>query len=47
LFHAFKEVITVHSENHTTPINTFCGRNAELLNGKGCRKCIYRSAFNG
>jgi hypothetical protein len=26
----FKEIIPVYSENHTKPINTICGQNAEL-----------------
>jgi hypothetical protein len=30
----FKEIIAVYTENHTKHINTFCGQNAELLNGK-------------
>jgi hypothetical protein len=30
----FKEINTVYSENHTKPINTLCGENAELLNVK-------------
>jgi hypothetical protein len=29
-----KEIIAVYSENHTKPINTFCGHSAELLNVK-------------
>jgi hypothetical protein len=28
---AVKEIITVYSENHTKPINTFCGQNIEIL----------------
>jgi hypothetical protein len=27
----FKEIIAVYSENHMKPINTLCGKNAELL----------------
>jgi hypothetical protein len=27
----FKEIIAVYSENHTKPINTLCGQNADLL----------------
>jgi hypothetical protein len=27
----FKEIIAVYSENHKKPINTVCGKNAELL----------------
>jgi hypothetical protein len=27
----FKEIIAVYSENHTKPLNTLCGQNAELL----------------
>jgi hypothetical protein len=27
----FREIIAVYSENHTRPINTLCGQNAELL----------------
>jgi hypothetical protein len=27
----FKEMITVCFENHTKPMNTLCGQNAELL----------------
>jgi hypothetical protein len=30
-FPLFKEIIAVHSENHTKHINTLCGQNAELL----------------
>jgi hypothetical protein len=30
----FKEIIAVYHENHTKPINTLCGQNAELLNVK-------------
>jgi hypothetical protein len=26
----FREIIAVYSENHTKPINTLCGQNAEL-----------------
>jgi hypothetical protein len=28
----FKEIMSVYSEDHTKPINTLRGRNAELLN---------------
>jgi hypothetical protein len=34
LFQVFKEIIAVHFENHTKPINTLCGHDAELLNDK-------------
>jgi hypothetical protein len=27
----FREIIAVYSENHTKPIDTLCGNNAELL----------------
>jgi hypothetical protein len=27
----FREIIIVYSENHTKPMNTLCGQNAELL----------------
>jgi hypothetical protein len=30
----FKEIISVYSDNHTNPINTFCGHNAEFVNAK-------------
>jgi hypothetical protein len=30
----FTEIIAIYSENHTKPINTFCGQNAKLLNVK-------------
>jgi hypothetical protein len=30
----FREIIAVYSENHTKPINTLRGQNAELLNVK-------------
>jgi hypothetical protein len=30
----FREIIAVYSENHTKPINTLCGQNAELLDVK-------------
>jgi hypothetical protein len=38
----FKETIDVSSVNHTTPLNTHCGKNAELLNGKafGTQLCF-------
>jgi hypothetical protein len=27
----FKEIIRVYSDNHTKPVNTLCGQNAELF----------------
>jgi CRISPR/Cas system-associated protein Csm6 len=27
----FRKIIAVYSENHTKPLNTMCGQNAELL----------------
>jgi hypothetical protein len=30
----FRKIITVYSENHTKPINTFYGQNSEELNVK-------------
>jgi hypothetical protein len=30
----FTEIIAVYSNNHTEPIDTLCGQNAELLNVK-------------
>jgi hypothetical protein len=33
-FLLFKEIFAVKSENHTKPINTFCGQNSEQLNMK-------------
>jgi hypothetical protein len=31
LVNAVKEIIAENSENHTKPVNTLCGQNAELL----------------
>jgi hypothetical protein len=31
----FEEIIAVYNENHTKPINTLCGQNAEILIVKG------------
>jgi hypothetical protein len=30
----FKEIIVIYSENLTKPINTLCGKKAEMLNVK-------------
>jgi hypothetical protein len=30
----FKEIVVVHSENYTKPINTLCGKNAECVTVK-------------
>jgi hypothetical protein len=27
----FKKIVTVYSENHTKPMTTLCGQNAELV----------------
>jgi hypothetical protein len=32
----FREIITVHCENHTKTINTLCGQSAQLLNIIAC-----------
>jgi hypothetical protein len=35
----FGEIITVYFENHTKPINKFCGQNAELIIAKAGGTC--------
>jgi hypothetical protein len=37
----FKEIILVYSEDHTKPINTFCGENAEMFIVKAGGTCSY------
>jgi hypothetical protein len=39
----FKEIIAVHSENHTKPINTKCN----IMNVKADGSYNYRSALKG
>jgi hypothetical protein len=46
-FMLFKEIIAVHSENHTKHINTHYGQNAELLNVKAGGTYYYHSAIKG
>jgi hypothetical protein len=36
LVNAIKEINYVHFENHTTPINTLGGQNAEPVNAVAC-----------
>jgi hypothetical protein len=43
----FEEIIPVHSENHTKPINPLCGQNAELLIITASGTCDYHSALKG
>jgi hypothetical protein len=44
----FRETIAVYSENHTTPINTFCGRKVGLLLVKsGGKLHIVTTMVNG
>jgi hypothetical protein len=43
----FREIIGVLSENHTKPINTLCGQNAELLIIKAGGTYNYRWAIKG
>jgi tRNA G37 N-methylase Trm5 len=38
---AVREVIAVYSNNHSKPIDTLCGQNAELLNVKEAGTCSY------
>jgi hypothetical protein len=38
----FKEIVALYSENHTKPMNTFCGQNAELLIVKAGGTYSYR-----
>jgi hypothetical protein len=35
----FKKINAFYSENHTKPINTLCGQNAELLTDKAGGTC--------
>jgi hypothetical protein len=40
--------IPVYSKNHTKPINTACGQNAELVNVKaGGSSCLLPLGFKG
>jgi hypothetical protein len=41
----FKKIIAVYAENHTKPINTLYGQNAELLNDKTGGTYSYHSVF--
>jgi hypothetical protein len=41
----FKKIIALYSENHTKPLNTICGQNAELLNVKACGTYSYHWAL--
>jgi hypothetical protein len=41
----FREIIAVYSENHMKPINTLCGKNAELLTVKAGGAYSYRWAL--
>jgi hypothetical protein len=43
----FKEIITVSSENNSKPINTVCGKNAELLIIKAGGACNHHWAYEG
>jgi hypothetical protein len=43
----FKEIISFYSENNTKPINTLCGKRAELLNVKAAGIYSYRYALHG
>jgi hypothetical protein len=43
----FSEVIAVYSEDHTKPINTLCGQNAELLTVKIGGIYSYRWVLKG
>jgi hypothetical protein len=42
-----KNIITVHTENHTKPVNTLCGQNAKLQTVKAGDAHSYRWALNG
>jgi hypothetical protein len=42
-----REIIAVHTENHTKPINTLCGQNAELLIVKAGGTYSYHWALKG
>jgi hypothetical protein len=39
------EIMTPHSENHTTPINTLCGQNAELVIVTACGTYRYHCSL--
>jgi hypothetical protein len=41
----FKEIFAVYFENPKKPINTLCGKNAELLNVKAGGTYSYRCAL--
>jgi hypothetical protein len=43
----FKEIITVHSENNTKPIDTLYGQNADMLNVKAGGTYNYHSPLKG
>jgi hypothetical protein len=47
LIKAVWEIITVYSENHTKPVNTFCRQNAELLIIKAGGTCGYQWGLKG
>jgi hypothetical protein len=42
-----KEIINIYSENRTKPINTFCGKNTELLIVKAGGAYSYQWGFEG
>jgi hypothetical protein len=46
-----REITAVYSENHTKPIHTLCGQNAEVLNiitrGRPIYRHSYHSALKG
>jgi uncharacterized protein YktB (UPF0637 family) len=43
----FKEIIAVYSENHTKPIKTLRGHNAELVTAKACGISTYHWLWKG
>jgi hypothetical protein len=43
----FREIIAVYPENHTKPINTFCGQSAELLTINAVSTYTYHWAIKG